>query len=76
MPNPYSVFVKVVDTVEGNTAGVASSSQSGLSTGGVGGGGASVVTPQRRSWIYRIEVEAADAANQRERSRYSVLYAH
>ena len=75
MPNPYNVFAKVVDTIEGNTAGVATS-ESGLSTGGVGGGGASIVTPQRRSWIYRIELEAEDAVNQRERSRYSVLFAH
>jgi len=76
MPNPYNVFVKVVDTIEGNTAGTASSSESGLATGGVGGGGASVVTPQRRSWIYRIEVEATDTASQRERATYSMLYAH
>lgn len=76
MPNPYNVFAKVVDTIEGNTAGVASSGTSGLSTGGVGGGGASVVTPARQSWMYRIEVEAEDAVNQRERSRYSVLFAH
>jgi hypothetical protein len=75
MPNPDNVFAKVVDTIEGNTAGVAGG-ESGLSTGGVGGGGAAVITPQRRSWMFRVEVEAEDAVNQRERSRYSVLYAH
>jgi hypothetical protein len=77
MPNPFNVVAKVVDTIEGNTSGVASSSStSGLSTGGVGGGGAAIVTPQRQSWMYRIEVEAEDSVNQQERSRYSVLFAH
>lgn len=86
-PNDYFVFAKIVDTIEGNTAGLASGGSSGggaagtgsgggLSTGGVGGGGASIVTPPRRSWMYRIEVQAEDAVNPRERARYSVLYAH
>jgi len=84
--NPFNVFAKIVDTVEGNTAGVATGGPSGggaaggggggLSTGGVGGGGASIVTPPRRSWIYRIEVQAEDSVNPRERSHYSVVYAH
>jgi len=86
VPNTYNVFTKVVDTIEGNTAGVASGGPSGggatgggsggLSTGGVGGGGASIVTPPRRSWIYRIEIQAQDSVNPQERSRYTVLYAH
>lgn len=86
-PNAYNVFAKVVDTIEGNTAGVVAGGASGggatgteesggLSTGGVGGGGASIVTPPRRSWIYRIEVQAEDSVSPRERARYSVVYAH
>lgn len=76
LPNNYRVFAKIVDTVEGNTSGVPASAAGGLSTGGVGGGGASIVTPQRRSWMYRMEVEAENQANNLERSRYSILFAH
>lgn len=82
----YNVDSKIVDTIVGNTAGVASGGATGggasgtggggLSTGGVGGGGASIVTPPRNSWMYRIEVQAQAAVNPRERARYSVLYAH
>ena len=86
VPNNYNVFAKIVGTIEGNTAGVASGASGGGASGtgggglsaggGVGGGGASVVTPPRRSWMYRVEVQAEDAVNPRERARYSILYAH
>ena len=75
-PNDYTVFAKIVDTIDGNTSGVPVSDGGTLSTGGVGGGGASIVTPPRHSWMYRIEVQARDSVNPRERARYSVLYAH
>ena len=75
-PNAYTVFAKVVDTIDGNTSGVPVAAGGTLSTGGVGGGGASIVTPPRHSWMYRIEVQSQDSVNPRERARYSVLYAH
>ena len=75
-PNNYTVFAKIVDTIEGNTSGVIVPGGGTLSTGGVGGGGAPIVTPPRHSWMYRIEVQAEDSVTPRERARYSVLYAH
>jgi hypothetical protein len=75
-PNNYNVFAKVVDTIDGNTSGAPISGGGTLSVGGVGGGGASIVTPPRHSWMYRVEVQAQDSVNPRERARYSILYAH
>ena len=75
-PSNYTVFAKIVDTVEGNTSGVPETEGGGLIVGGVGGGGASIVTPPRHSWMYRIEVQAQDSVRPRERARYAVLYAH
>jgi len=73
--NVYTVFAKIVDTIDGNTSGAPIAGGGTLSVGGVGGGGASIVTPPRHSWMYRIEVQAQDSVNPRERARYSVLYA-
>jgi hypothetical protein len=70
----YNVDTKIVDTVQGNTAGATSGKT--WNTSGPGSGSNTVVTPPRRSWLYRIEVQAEDAVNPRERARYSVLYAH
>jgi hypothetical protein len=75
-PNNYTVYAKVIDTIEGNTSGVVVEGEGGLSTGGVGGGGASIVTPPRHSWMYRVEVHAEDSVNKRQRARYSIFYAH
>lgn len=73
----YRVFIKIVDTIEGN------SSTGGLITGGGTLGGAGVVasntglvTPPLNPFLYRIEVQAQDKNNPRERSRLSVLYAY
>ena len=74
VPNNYTVLAKIVDTIEGNTSGLVGEGE--FAVGGVGGGGASIVTPPKHSWMYRIEVQAQDSVNPRERARYSVLYAH
>ncbi len=70
----FTVYAKIIDTVKGNTE-----------EGGIGGklGGAGVVssmegeiTPLASPSLYRIEVQAQDATNPQQRSKYSVLYAH
>ena len=73
----YTVFVKIVDTVRGN------SSSGGLVTGGGQLGGAGVVaattgliSPPHNPYLYRVEVQAQDANNAREKARYSGLYVY
>jgi hypothetical protein len=70
----FRVFTKIIDTVKGNTE-----------EGGLGGklGGSGVVssmegeiTPPATPSLYRIEVQAQDATNPQQRSKYSVLYAN
>ncbi len=70
----FTVYAKIIDTVKGNTE-----------EGGIGGklGGSGVVssmegeiTPPPMPSLYRIEVQAQDATNPQQRSKYSVLYAH
>ncbi len=73
----FTIFTKLVDTIEGNTA------SGELVTGGgtLGGSGvitatAGIVSPPRIPYLYRVEVLAQDTNNPRERSRYSGLYAY
>jgi len=73
----FTIFTKLVDTIEGNTA------SGGLVTGGGTLGGSGVITatvgivsPPRIPYLYRVEVLAQDTNNPRERSRYSGLYAY
>lgn len=74
--NQYTVFTKIVDTVEGN------SEVSGLVTGGGELGGAGVVaansamiSPPHIPYLYRMEIQAEANATGRERSNLSALYA-
>lgn len=64
----YTVYSKIVDTVEGNSGG-----DEGLLKGGVvtSSGEINVVSIP---YLYTIEVDAENAANQAERSKYSILY--
>ncbi len=73
IPN-FKVYTKIIDTVRGNT-GV------GLGGGKLGGAGVvstmeGEITPPPIPSLYRIEVQAQDATNPQQRSKYSVLYAH
>ncbi len=75
----FRVFAKIVDTVEGNSDTAAGN----LITGGGELGGDSVVSstsgivsPSHNPYLYRMEVQAQDINNPRERSRLSVLYAY
>lgn len=80
LPNPqttFGVFVKIVDTVEGNSASGA------LITGGGALGGAGVVAastgivnPPHNPFLYRLEIQSQNANNPREVSRFSGLYAY
>ena len=73
----FTVFGKIVDTVEGN------SDIGGLVTGGgrLGGGGVvasntGLVNPPQTPYLYRIEAQAQKTSNPSEKSRLSILYAY
>jgi len=71
-PQPnFSVFAKIVDTIEGN------SDSGGLSLEGMGvtESGSGMVTPQHVPFMYRIEVQGERSTNPDERANFSVLYA-
>jgi hypothetical protein len=72
-PQPdFSVYAKIVDTIEGN------SDCSGLSLEGLGvtESGSGMVSPQHFPIIYRIEVQGERSTNPDERANFSVLYAY
>jgi hypothetical protein len=64
----YTVYGKIVNTVEGNSGGDLGLTKSGVasSTGEV----AVVSIP----YIYTLEVDAENAGNRNERAKYSILY--
>lgn len=71
----FTVYTKILDTVKGNTE------ESGISAGPLGGTGVvsssdNFSSPAAVPTLYRIEVQAQDATNPQQRSKYSVLYAH
>lgn len=74
-PATFTVFAKIVDTVQGN------SDVGGLVTSGsLGGAGVvasttGMVTPPHNPYLYRLEVQSQATANPRERARLSILYA-
>lgn len=74
-PATFTVFAKIVDTVQGN------SDVGGLVTSGsLGGAGVvasttGMVTPPHNPYLYRLEVQSQATTNVRERARLSILYA-
>lgn len=64
----YTVYAKIVNTVEGNSGGDFGLTKSGVasSTGEV----AVVSIP----YIYTLEVDSENAVNRNERAKYSILY--
>jgi hypothetical protein len=73
----YTVYTKIVDTVEGNTAaGTLITGGGSLGGSGVVSATAGIVSPPRIPYLYRVEIQAQDTNNPRERSRYSGLYAY
>jgi len=69
---PYDVYVKIVDTVAGNTntGGVA------LEGTGVAELASGVITPQHFPYMYSIEVQGERQQNPQERAQLEVLYAY
>lgn len=70
-PNPvYTLYLKIVDTVEGNSGSV---------SGTWSGGGvvySKELSAPSQPYLYTIELEAENAANPTERAKFSVLYAY
>lgn len=75
-PSIFTVFVKIVDTVQGTEP------SESMATGGGQLGGAGVTESNSSSSgaqkpnLYRLEVQSQATANPRERARLSVLYAY
>lgn len=69
---PYDVYVKIVDTVAGNTntGGVM------LEGTGVAESASGVITPQHFPYMYSIEAQGEKQQNPQERAQLEVLYAY
>jgi hypothetical protein len=65
----YSVYSKIVDTVEGNSA-----ASEGLLKSGVVSMGSGEVTVVNVPYLYTIEVLSQSTSNPTDRSKLSVLY--
>ncbi len=65
----YTVYSKIVDTVEGNSGG-----DEGLLKSGVVSSNTGEVTVMSKPYLHTIEVDAQNAANPDERAKYSILY--
>ncbi len=72
----FRVFTKIVDTAEGNsdTGGLVTSGE--LGGEGVVASNTGLMNPPHTPYLYRIEVQAEDSTNPRERSRLSAEYAY
>lgn len=70
----FRVDTKIIDTVKGNTAANGIGGQ--LGGEGVVSGGGTQISPPPNPTLYRIEVQAQDAVNPQQKSKYSVLYAY
>lgn len=67
-PNrPYTVYAKIVDTVDGNTGGNSDLSKGGVVT-------SNDIPVVQRPYMYTIEVAADQGGSLPERARYSALY--
>ncbi|MFH0933204.1 MAG: hypothetical protein V1832_02660 [Nitrospirota bacterium] len=65
----YNVYSKIVDTVEGNSAG-----DEGLINNRVVDSNSGEIRVMSYPYLYTIEVDAENAANPSERAKFSVLY--
>lgn len=74
LPVTYTVYAKIVDTVQGNSdvGGLVLSGE--LGGAGVVASNSGLVNPPHNPYIYRLEVQAEATNNPREHSRMSVLY--
>jgi hypothetical protein len=65
----YTVYSKIVDTVEGNSGG-----DIGLTKGGVVNTNSGEVSLVSIPYLYTLELDVQNAANRSERAKFSVLY--
>jgi hypothetical protein len=65
----YNVYSKIVDTVEGNSAG-----DEGLINNRVVDSNSGEIRVMSYPYLYTIEVDAENTANPSERAKYSILY--
>ncbi len=65
----YTVYSKIVDTVDGNSGG-----DIGLTKGGVVNANSGEITMVSIPYLYTLEVDVQNAANPAERAKFSVLY--
>lgn len=69
--NPFVVFTKIVDTLQGNT------DLSGLQLEGTGvAEGSSSITPQHYPYAYRLEIQSERENNPTAQANIEVLYAY
>lgn len=69
-PDPkYRLYVKIVDTVEGNTGG-----ETGLLKSGVVNANSGEVSVTSIPWLYSIEIDSQRTENPSERAKLSILY--
>jgi len=65
----FTVYTKIVDTVEGNSGG-----DEGLRGKGVVASGTGEIEVVHRPYLYSIEVDSENAAHPSERAKLSILY--
>jgi hypothetical protein len=65
----YNVYSKIVDTIEGNSAG-----DEGLINNRVVDSNSGEIRVMSYPYLYTIEVDAENTANPSERAKYSILY--
>ena len=75
-PNQYRVYVKIVDTVRGNTDVGTLVTPGELGGKGVTEEGGKTFSSSPAPYLYRTEVLAENTTNPRENSRMSVLYSY
>jgi len=69
----FSVYSKIVDTVDGNSSRYVGADE-GLIKGGVVTADPSEVPVVSMPYLYTIEVDSENASNPEERAKYSILY--
>jgi hypothetical protein len=69
-PNNYSIYAKIIDTVNGNSGGLSEL----VANPGVVASHTGEITTMSLPFLYTIEVLAQNAANPLERARLSLLY--
>jgi hypothetical protein len=72
----YTYYAKIVNTIEGNSAGGSTGLYTGsVITGGTGGGGgSSSIAVVSMPYLYTIEVDTENSSNPAERAKLSILY--